>query len=94
MDFSGNSMHEPSFEFFDQKLLDAARGSNKDVQEFFRLLALCHTVMPEEKDGEEVVKCILYVLFYVLKSSKLYVREQVEILPKAPWSKTLIYDLS
>ncbi len=53
-------MHEPSFEFYDRSLLDAARGvnagpggaeENSNVQEFFRLLALCHTVMPEEHNG-------------------------------------------
>jgi magnesium-transporting ATPase (P-type) len=32
--------------------LDDINSGNKHVQEFFRLLALCHTVMSEEKDGK------------------------------------------
>ncbi len=52
MDFSANPMHEASFEFYDQSLLDKVRGGDRDCREFFRLLALCHTVMPEEKNGE------------------------------------------
>ena len=35
--------------------------SNPHFEEFFILLALCHTVMPEEKEGmltpEEQIKC-------------------------------------
>jgi len=46
-------MYEPSFEFYDRSLLDNIRDGNKDCREFFRLLALCHTVMPEEKNGKE-----------------------------------------
>ncbi len=42
-------MHEPTFEFFDETLLDEVRNGNSDVREFFRLLSLCHTVMPEDK---------------------------------------------
>ncbi len=52
VDFSANPMHEASFEFYDQSLLDKVRGGDRDCREFFRLLALCHTVMPEEKNGE------------------------------------------
>jgi hypothetical protein len=52
VDFSANPMHEPSFEFYDQSLLDNVRGGDADCREFFRLLALCHTVMPEHKDGK------------------------------------------
>ncbi|CAG2108054.1 unnamed protein product, partial [Medioppia subpectinata] len=52
VDFSGNPMFEETFKFYDQTLLDEINGGNKEVQEFFRLLALCHTVMCEEKDGK------------------------------------------
>merc|ERR1719412_1112938 len=47
VDFSGNSMSEPSFEFYDQSLLDEVVRGEPDTQEFFRLLSVCHTVMPE-----------------------------------------------
>ena len=33
-------------------MLDAIKGGDKDLNTFFTLLALCHTVMPEEKDGK------------------------------------------
>ena len=52
MDFSANPMHEPAFEFYDQSLLDEVSRGDPDAQEFFRLLSLCHTVMPEwTEDG-------------------------------------------
>lgn len=45
-------MHEPLFEFYDKTLLDDVQQDKKNVQDFFRLLALCHTVMPEvSKNG-------------------------------------------
>ncbi len=45
-------MYETTFEFYDRHLLDDVRRGNLHVQEFFRLLALCHTVMPETKNGK------------------------------------------
>ena len=51
VDFSENPVHEPEFKFYDQNLLDDVNEGKQDVQEFFRLLAICHTVMCEEKDG-------------------------------------------
>jgi phospholipid-translocating ATPase len=50
-DFSDNPMYEESFKFYDQALLDDVSTGNEHVHEFFRLLALCHTVMSEEKEG-------------------------------------------
>jgi hypothetical protein len=56
VDFSWNPQYEPTFEFFDQALMDEVRvREDPDVEEFFRLLALCHTVMPEEKNGEYAI---------------------------------------
>ncbi|XP_017889668.1 phospholipid-transporting ATPase ID isoform X6 [Ceratina calcarata] len=51
LDFSFNKDYEPDFKFYDSALLDAVKRNNEDVHSFFRLLALCHTVMPEEKSG-------------------------------------------
>ncbi|XP_074604533.1 ATPase phospholipid transporting 8B [Brevipalpus obovatus] len=51
IDLSDNPYYEPSFKFYDQKLLNDVSTGNQDVHEFFRLLALCHTVMCEERDG-------------------------------------------
>lgn len=52
VDFSFNPYYEESFRFYDQSLLDDVHAGRQDVYEFFRLLALCHTVMCEEKDGK------------------------------------------
>jgi len=45
-------MYEPSFRFYDNRLWEAVKAGNPHVHMFFRLLALCHTVMPEDKDGK------------------------------------------
>ncbi|KAH0946694.1 hypothetical protein HN011_008747 [Eciton burchellii] len=52
LDFSFNKDYEIDFKFYDPALLEAVRRDNQDVHNFFRLLALCHTVMPEEKHGK------------------------------------------
>ncbi|XP_036451727.1 phospholipid-transporting ATPase ID [Colossoma macropomum] len=49
VDFSWNSLADPKFCFHDHVLVEAVKQGSSDVQAFFRLLALCHTVMPEEK---------------------------------------------
>lgn len=51
VDFTENPEHEEDFKFYDRSLLDDIRNGDQDAQEYFRLLALCHTVMSEEKDG-------------------------------------------
>ena len=52
MDFSSNVYSDPQFKFTDQSLKDAVDQNDADAVEFFRLLALCHTVMVEEKVNE------------------------------------------
>nr|CAD7397985.1 unnamed protein product [Timema cristinae] len=52
LDFSNNPNYEPEFRFYDSTLLQAVRKGDEDVHSFFRLLALCHTVMPEDKNGK------------------------------------------
>uniref|UniRef100_A0A8C7TMD4 Phospholipid-transporting ATPase n=1 Tax=Oncorhynchus mykiss TaxID=8022 RepID=A0A8C7TMD4_ONCMY len=53
VDFSWNNLADPKFCFHDNSLVEVVREGNPEVQAFFRLLALCHTVMPEEKkEGE------------------------------------------
>ncbi|XP_048456251.1 phospholipid-transporting ATPase ID [Rhincodon typus] len=49
VDFSFNPMADPKFMFYDHSLLEAVKIGDPEVHEFFRLLSLCHTVMPEEK---------------------------------------------
>lgn len=56
MDFSFNPLADPRFTFHDHALVEAVKLENPEVHAFFRLLALCHTVMAEEKkEGEAEV---------------------------------------
>ncbi|KAM9338399.1 phospholipid-transporting ATPase ID-like [Symphorus nematophorus] len=53
VDFNWNKLADPKFVFHDHSLVETVREGNLEAQAFFRLLALCHTVMPEEKkEGE------------------------------------------
>ena len=49
VDFSFNPLADPKFSFYDHSLVEAVKLGIPEVQGFFRLLALCHTVMAEEK---------------------------------------------
>ncbi|XP_042562980.1 phospholipid-transporting ATPase ID-like [Clupea harengus] len=49
VDFSFNPLADPKFQFHDHSLVEAVKLENPEVHAFFRLLALCHTVMAEEK---------------------------------------------
>ena len=48
---SHNKDSDPKFTWYDRRLIEMIDAHDKDVEEFFKLLALCHTVMAEEKDG-------------------------------------------
>lgn len=54
MDFSFNALADPRFTFHDHALVEAVKLENPEVHAFFKLLALCHTVMAEEKKEGEV----------------------------------------
>uniref|UniRef100_A0A4W3HIE8 Phospholipid-transporting ATPase n=1 Tax=Callorhinchus milii TaxID=7868 RepID=A0A4W3HIE8_CALMI len=55
VDFSWNSYSDGKFQFYDHYLPTLIRsGKDPSVQEFFKLLGLCHTVMVEENKGELV----------------------------------------
>uniref|UniRef100_A0AC34QT05 Phospholipid-transporting ATPase n=1 Tax=Panagrolaimus sp. JU765 TaxID=591449 RepID=A0AC34QT05_9BILA len=49
VDFSFNPWSEKTFKFYDRTLLDDTKKGVPEVKEFWKLLALCHTVMPEQK---------------------------------------------
>ncbi|XP_037539634.1 phospholipid-transporting ATPase ID [Nematolebias whitei] len=55
VDFSFNPLCDRGFKFYDSSLVEAVKRDDPAVQEFFRLLALCHTVMPEEKSEGNLV---------------------------------------
>lgn len=65
LDFSWNSEYEPSFVWYDQKLIDAAKDHQDPiVLTFFRLLALCHTVMPNSRTGTYSLVVLLLWYYY------------------------------
>uniref|UniRef100_A0A673C2L3 Phospholipid-transporting ATPase n=1 Tax=Sphaeramia orbicularis TaxID=375764 RepID=A0A673C2L3_9TELE len=55
VDFSFNPLADPRFMFHDHALVEAVKLENPEVHAFFRLLALCHTVMAEEKTEGELL---------------------------------------
>lgn len=57
VDFSFNDLADPGFVFHDHALVEAVKLENPEVHAFFRLLALCHTVMAEEKKEGAVQNC-------------------------------------
>uniref|UniRef100_A0A3B4AST8 Phospholipid-transporting ATPase n=1 Tax=Periophthalmus magnuspinnatus TaxID=409849 RepID=A0A3B4AST8_9GOBI len=54
VDFSFNPLADTRFQFHDHSLVEVVKLENPEVHAFFRLLALCHTVMAEEKTEELV----------------------------------------
>ncbi|XP_074532860.1 phospholipid-transporting ATPase ID isoform X2 [Halichoeres trimaculatus] len=55
VDFSFNPLSDRRFKFYDSTLLESIKLEDPLVHEFFRLLALCHTVMSEEKSEGNLV---------------------------------------
>ncbi|XP_071965131.1 probable phospholipid-transporting ATPase IM isoform X2 [Antedon mediterranea] len=50
VDFSKNKWYEESFDFYDETLKNGVDNGDRQTWLFFRLLALCHTVMAEHGD--------------------------------------------
>ncbi|XP_072216080.1 phospholipid-transporting ATPase FetA-like [Excalfactoria chinensis] len=55
VDFSYNQLADPKFAFYDHSLVEAVKLNDVPAHRFFRLLSLCHTVMPEEKKEGNLV---------------------------------------
>uniref|UniRef100_A0A452IUD9 Phospholipid-transporting ATPase n=1 Tax=Gopherus agassizii TaxID=38772 RepID=A0A452IUD9_9SAUR len=55
VDFSYNRLADPKFVFYDHSLVEAVKLDDAATHGFFRLLSLCHTVMPEEKKEGNLV---------------------------------------
>lgn len=64
IDFSFNPHYEESFKFYDQSLLDTIQNKEVTCYEFFRLLAVCHTVMPEDKNGIQPINSLNQLLLF------------------------------
>ena len=53
VDWSYNEYADPSFQFYDQTLIDKIQLGDEKIAEFFRLIAINHTVMPDyDADGK------------------------------------------
>lgn len=83
VDFTYNPLADPRFIFYDHALVEAVKLENLEVQAFFRLLALCHTVMAEEKtEGEETKKTVKFsesrgrILHLLSPAGELYYQAQ------------------
>lgn len=63
IDFSFNPEYETDFKWFDKSLLDSVQNEEEHAHNFFRVLALCHTVMPENKSGRYLKPFFMLVIF-------------------------------
>ncbi|XP_012865415.1 PREDICTED: probable phospholipid-transporting ATPase IM [Dipodomys ordii] len=55
VDFSVRSQAKRTCQFFDHSLMESIQMGDPKVHEFFRLLALCHTVMSEETSAGQLI---------------------------------------
>lgn len=55
VDFAVNPQANGTSQFFDHHLMESLKLGNPEVQEFLRLLALCHTVMSEENSAGQLI---------------------------------------
>ncbi|XP_076005457.1 putative phospholipid-transporting ATPase IM [Genypterus blacodes] len=55
VDFSFNPLADLRFTFHDHALVETVKLENPEAHAFFRLLALCHTVMAEDKEEGELL---------------------------------------
>lgn len=98
VDFSWNQLADPKFVFHDHKLMETVKAGDPEAQDFFRLLALCHTVMPEEKKEGE--------LYYQAQSPDegalvtaarnfgfVFRSRTPETITVVEWGKEVIYEL-
>ena len=51
-DFSDNPHYEKAFDWYDECLVQLNKDRDPNVNKFFTLIALCHTIMSEVKDGK------------------------------------------
>jgi len=74
---------DPQFKFTDQSLKDAVDKDNEEAVEFFRLLALCHTVMVEEKLSRETTQSDGYGITNLDQEGRL---QQLNIYRTMEWT--------
>lgn len=72
VDFSFNPHYEPEFKWFDNTLLEAVQSDEEHAHNFFRLLSLCHTVMPEYKDGR-YINSLPIMIFFAFSGAKVII---------------------
>ena len=61
VDFSDNPFYEDDFSFYDQRLKLMLDKRDEQCCDFFRCIALCHTVMSEYKNGAYDVAALIKI---------------------------------
>ncbi|KAI6058462.1 Phospholipid-transporting ATPase ID [Aix galericulata] len=94
VDFSYNPLADPKFAFYDHSLVEAVKLSDVPTHRFFRLLSLCHTVMPEEKKEEtitvvEMGETKIYKLLAILDFNN--VRKRMSVIVRSPEGDLTLY---
>jgi len=72
-DFSWNDFFDDNFEFYDQRVINEILKGNSHFDSFFKLLSLCHTVMPEETEEGWYCASLFFSTFFnaTLKTKSL-----------------------
>ncbi|XP_076803387.1 phospholipid-transporting ATPase ID-like isoform X1 [Clavelina lepadiformis] len=55
VDLSYNMYAQEGFQFYDSRLVNAIKNHDENCEEFFRLISICHTVMPDETSDGNLV---------------------------------------
>ena len=71
-DFSWNDFFDDNFEFYDQRVINEILKGNSHFDSFFKLLSLCHTVMPEETEEGWYCASFFYLFFLCNSEIKIF----------------------
>ena len=90
IDFSSNPYFEPKFKYYDQSLYDAVKNGDSNVHMFFRHLALCHTVMADERLGRKLWGYFSQEWKFLLICLCLYLIGKLEYQAQSPDENALV----
>lgn len=91
LDFSSNPDYEPDFKFYDGSLVEAVRSNDQDVHAFFNLLALCHTVMAEERNGVyEIILAFSFIQKKLRRMLSIFLAGIIEYQAQSPDEAALV----
>ena len=74
---------EKDFVWYDQHLIQSIDQNDEDVDLFFKCLSLCHTVMPEERNGKLIYQAQSpdeFALVSAARSFRYVFQVSIEIL--------------